>query len=688
MKKLIIILVCILILVNPLSARGAVPEKKVVRVGWYESAFHRTDQNGRRSGYGYEYQQRIATFTGWEYEYVEGSWSELLELLIAGEIDLLSDVSYTAERAAKILYSANGMGSEDYHAFIAPGNTEIRPDDFSTFNGKRVGVNKNSIQAKLFSEWTQAHGITPEIVELTIKTPEMLEMLADGDIDILVTLDAYGKTADVIPVCKIGAADSYFGVNKDRPDIKQELDTAMNRILEENRYFAQELAEKYNSSEGFNTFLTPDEEEWNKHHGTIRVGYRKDYLPYCGLDQATGSVKGALSDFLQFAESCERNARLNFDTLPFDTYEEGLQALIDGEIDCLFPVSLSAYDGEQSGVIITDTFVKTEMYAAVRTADRQGLSPDREMTVALISGNPNFETFLMDHFPGWGTVYYEDAPAGFRAVGTGEVDCVLVTNHRLNRMNELFQMGAVSAKQRDQAAADLAAAESAATPAPVVSTPAPAASVPRTMTQAPNPEAVKQAELAVKQAEAALENAKQDAQTTDIVAPVAGTVYYSDDTQEGTELKAGQTIASIGDDADVWVEAKLSPNQKDSIRLGQFVSYTIDGKKYQGTVTDIKDPADAASQTESSDNASTGTQDATAGDNNASSASQDGASSDASSSAGSSSGTAAQKSAPTATEGSADDDDGRITVRISLPKDDAVALRPGMEAVVKFALNK
>ena len=41
-----------------------------------------------------------------------------------------------------------------------------------------------------------------------------------------------------------------------------------------------------------------------------------------------------------------------------------------------------------------------------------------------------------------------------------------------------------------------------------------------------------------------------------------------------------------------------------------------------------------------------------------------------------------------ATEGSADDDDGRITVRISLPKDDAVALRPGMEAVVKFALNK
>ncbi len=83
--------------------------QKIVRVGWYDSAFHHRDQFGRRSGYGYEYQQRIATYTGWKYEYVEGSWSTLLEKLIAGEIDILSDVSYTPKRAEKILYSAEAM---------------------------------------------------------------------------------------------------------------------------------------------------------------------------------------------------------------------------------------------------------------------------------------------------------------------------------------------------------------------------------------------------------------------------------------------------------------------------------------------------------------------------------------------------------------------------------------------------
>ena len=78
--------VCALI---PQAAFAQAKEKKTVRVGWYESAFHRTDQFGRKSGYGYEYQQRIAVYTGWTYEYVEGSWSELLE-----KLKELDDVSY------------------------------------------------------------------------------------------------------------------------------------------------------------------------------------------------------------------------------------------------------------------------------------------------------------------------------------------------------------------------------------------------------------------------------------------------------------------------------------------------------------------------------------------------------------------------------------------------------------------
>ena len=440
MKKLRLFLLCLVLalsLTAPLNARGATPERKVVRVGWYESAFHHTDQFGRRSGYGYEYQQRVATYTGWSYEYVEGSWSELLEKLIAGEIDLLSDVSYTDERAQKILYSAEGMGSEDYHAFIAPDNTEISPDDFSTFNGKRVGVNKNSIQEQMFIEWAKNHDVHPEIVELTERTPELLEMLARGEIDVLVTLDTYGRKADVVPVCKVGAADSYFGINKNRPDLKQALDVAMNRILEDNRNFNQQLTEKFNEASSIASFLTADEKGWLSKHGAIRVGYLEDYLPICATDEGTQALTGALADILAFAHTSEMNARLSFESTPFGSVEQAMQSLAEGGIDCVFPVCLSTYDGEQRDAIITDPYIRSEMYVAVRAADQQGVSPEREMTVAGPEDNPNYLTFLKDNFPNWKAVHYGSKAECLRAVANGDADCVLVSNYRLNRVSAL-----------------------------------------------------------------------------------------------------------------------------------------------------------------------------------------------------------------------------------------------------------
>ena len=437
LRRAAALLLCLVLLLMmiPLAAQAGT-EGKTVRVGWYESAFHRTDSFGRRSGYGYEYQQRIAIYTGWNYEYVEGSWSELLEKLIAGELDLLSDVSYTEERAEKILYSAEAMGSEGYHVFIAPGNTEIRPDDFSTLNGKRIGVNKNSIQEKLFVAWAESHGITPEIVESTEKTPVLLEMLAAGEFDALVTLDTYGNSADVIPVCKIGFAQSYFGISKNRPDLKQDLDVAMNRLFEDNRDYNQQLTEKFNKAGSVNSFLTPEEQNWLAVHETIRVGYRDNFLPFCDLDDETHELTGALKEYLAYAENSQKNGTLRFETRAFAKTEDALKALENHEIDCVFPLSVSAYDGEQRGIVITDPLTRSEMYATVRKADHQGIDRNAEVKVALVSGNPSYETFVMDCFPNWKILFFNDGEEAFRAIASGQADCGLVSNYRLGRISE------------------------------------------------------------------------------------------------------------------------------------------------------------------------------------------------------------------------------------------------------------
>ena len=412
-----------------------------MRVGWYESAFHHTDEFGRKSGYGYEYQRRLSIYTGWTYEYVEGSWSQLLEKLIAGELDLLSDVSYTDERAEKILYSAEAMGSEGYHVFIAPENKEIRAD---------VGVNKHSIQEKLFVAWAESHNVTPEIVESTEKTPVLLEMLAGGEFDALVTLDTYGNSANVIPVWKVGFAESFFGINKNRPELKQELDVAMNRLFEDNRDYNQQLTERFNKASTVNSFLTSEEKEWLDRREVIRVGYRDNFLPFCDLDDESGRLTGALSDFLSFAANSQRNATLRFETRAFQTMEAALQALASHEIDCVFPLSISAYDGEQRGVISTDPIISSEMYAVVRTADHQGIERDRAMTVALPSGHPSYETFVKDHFPNWKIAYYDDNEQALRDIASGKADCMLVSNYRLSRVNEQLTKYKLSALATDE----------------------------------------------------------------------------------------------------------------------------------------------------------------------------------------------------------------------------------------------
>ena len=195
MKRIVSLAICLLILlcvIAPPAAFARESEQKVVRVGWYESTYCYRDSFGERRGIAYEYQRRIAAHTGWTYEYVEDSWPNLLQMLINGEIDLMSDVSYTEERAQLMLYSAYAMGAESYYLYIDADNAEIDAMHPQSLNGKRIGVNKGSYQVGLLRDWAARNGASPEIVELSEEESESLAMLAQGRIDAYATLDSFG----------------------------------------------------------------------------------------------------------------------------------------------------------------------------------------------------------------------------------------------------------------------------------------------------------------------------------------------------------------------------------------------------------------------------------------------------------------------------------------------------------------
>ena len=360
-------------------------------------------------------------------------------MLEDGEIDLMSDVSYTPEREEHMLFSNLPMGTEEYYLFIAPDNRDISPSDYATLNGKRIGVNKDSIQSIFYAEWAQRNGVNSQIVEVTSGEDESLDKVADGELDGYVTVDTFVHPDRAVPLCKIGGSDFFFAISKSRPDLLSELNGAMSRIQEENRYYNQRMYEKHIKRIGANAFLNQDEVNWLADHGPIRVGYQDNYLAFCAADEETGELTGILKDYLAFASECTANARLDFEATAYPTVAAALEALERGEVDCVFPANLSAYDGEIMNLVMTPPMISTDIFAVVHATGQSIISNREYVIVAVNEGNINYDAFLMDNFPGWRKVYFPTTADCLKAVSDGVADCVLISNYRFNNIARLCE---------------------------------------------------------------------------------------------------------------------------------------------------------------------------------------------------------------------------------------------------------
>ena len=409
--SVLLLLVCL-----PLQALAA--EGKVVRVGWYEGGYNLSGPNGERSGYGYEFQQTVASYTGWRYEYVKGSRVELMEKLQRGEIDMLNCISYMPERAQHMLFSSMPMGREKYYLYANIEKTGLSPSKLHLLEGKRVGMIASSMMETAFSNWEKQQGLhTQHIYVGTVE--ERKRLLAQGAADVVVATEvaALGQEG-LSAVTPVGGSDVYFAINKNRPDLKTELDEAMRRIEQDKPFYAEELYKHYMTTTAV-PVLSKDEQAWLAQHGAIRIGVLQGDSGFFSYEE-DGSLKGIIADYILYASDCFKERRLDFAVQGFDTQPEMIQALKDGKIDMIFHFNENHYLAEQNGFALSNRIMSITI--PVITAQKQ-FNENAANILAVAKNNYLAKAYAAHNYPQWKIVEYASRAEAEQAVRKGQADC-------------------------------------------------------------------------------------------------------------------------------------------------------------------------------------------------------------------------------------------------------------------------
>ena len=410
------------ITVIPLPVSAEEAKYRTVRVGWYEGTYNTTGPDGRRRGYSYEYQQAVAAHTGWKYEYVEGSWAELMSMLKTGEIDLLGGISYAEERSDSMLFSELPMGEDKYYLYVDPAHTDISTSDLSTLNGKRIGMLPDSVPARMFHEWEKSHGVSAQQVDIT-GADDVRQKLQNHEIDgFILNESPQWERDNISAVLLIGGSYNYFAISKKRPDLKEELDQAMQKIVKENPFYIEDLYKRYCSANSLET-LTDEEQNWLEQHGAVRIGYLKNDVGVSFADTESGETVGIINDYVSLASGCLGEQAIEFQLTGFDSQEEELQALKDNRIDMIFHMNQNPYEAEQNDIILSNTVfeVNVAVLTGVEKFDENG-----ENTVAVSRGNLLGKWYISFNYPSWKIREYDTSAEVEKAVQSGEADCFVV----------------------------------------------------------------------------------------------------------------------------------------------------------------------------------------------------------------------------------------------------------------------
>ena len=424
MRKSVCAMLCLLLLLSavlPVKAAAETAPAKVVRVGSFEDTFNYCNEKGARKGYGYELLQTLSGYTGWQFEYVTCDWSDCFEKLKNGEIDIMGDISYTEDRAEEMLFSDEPMGEEKYYLYADLSRADISASDYKTLNGKKIGVLMGTEPEVMLTEWEEKHGIKTQHVNIS-NNEDVKQKLANHEIDCFVSLEeSFWAELGISTITRVGKSGIYYALNKDRPDLKEELDNAMRALDEAAPFYTADLYKRYFSLD-YIPILTGEEKAWLKGHGAIRMGFLTSDRGVSTYDPATGEITGTITDYIQFAADCLGNQELEFQLVGYDDKEAELNALKSGEIDMIFHFDQSPNLAEEYRLARTNTTWTANMMVVT---NKQLFIENQVNRVAVPQNKISLTRYLAFYYPQWEIVDCDTQEDAIKLVKDGQADCFI-----------------------------------------------------------------------------------------------------------------------------------------------------------------------------------------------------------------------------------------------------------------------
>ncbi len=417
----------LLISLLPMTGEIIKADERTIRIGYDANSNFIQEKDGIFYGYGVEYLNKIAQYTGWEYEYVkDNSWHASLEKLRTGEIDLICTAHYTEERAEEFLYSDIPLGYENSLLYTKV-DSPISYQDYEAMNSCKIGLLLESYSAKDFEEYAIKENIQYEGLFFEQEN-DMIQALENDEIDMMVIGSRYA-TSELKLVDILGSNAFYCIANIDNEDIINEIEQSLEQIMFDEPSFEGLLMEKYfgHNSISKTPLYTKEEMEYIASLGTVKIKMIQDQRPSCYVED--GVTKGIWPEVINLLSEksgidfeLEASGQDEYSEETFNKYLEegylllGTQRAMEfnsGAEDAIVSNPITsvsvAYIRRQEGFVEN----KYTSYVIAMTRDLAYLEP------LLIEENPEFEV-----------KYYEDAKSCFEALINKEAGLVIQNSHR------------------------------------------------------------------------------------------------------------------------------------------------------------------------------------------------------------------------------------------------------------------